>query len=141
MNQIPAIVERALDGTYSVHCKNEIFSGMGATVEDAKADMLKQMRFYVDTAKDAGFKYPEFLDNDFEVTCIVDAVSLMKFYLHKGWFTLATLEKYSGISQKQLWAYTHGTKPRKAQEERILAGLQMISRDLDTVFSDNRNLI
>ena len=57
MNQIPAIVERALDGTYSVHCKNEIFSGMGATVEDAKADMLKQMRFYVDTAKDAGFKY------------------------------------------------------------------------------------
>lgn len=67
MKQISAIIERASDGTYSVYCKDEIFSGMGATIEDAKADMLQQMDFYKATAKEEGFKYPEFLDGDFEI--------------------------------------------------------------------------
>lgn len=39
MKQISAIIERASDGTYSVYCKNEIFSGMGDTIEEAKADI------------------------------------------------------------------------------------------------------
>ena len=43
MKQISAVIERASDGTYSVYCKNEIFSGMGDTIEEAKADMLQQM--------------------------------------------------------------------------------------------------
>ena len=59
----------------------------------------------------------------------------MDYYLGKGWFSLATLEKVTGISQKQLWAYAHGTKPRKTQEERIRAGLQNISKDLDAIFA------
>ena len=54
MKHIPAVIERALDGTYSVYCKDEIFSGMGDTIEDAKADMLKQMDFYVAAAKEEG---------------------------------------------------------------------------------------
>ena len=29
--------------------QNEIFSGMGDTIEEANADMLKQMEFYVGT--------------------------------------------------------------------------------------------
>lgn len=135
MKQIAAIIERALDGTYSVYCKNEIFSGMGDTIEAAKADMLQQMEIYKATAKEEGFKYPEFLDGDFEITYTIDALSLMEYYLGKGWFSLATLEKITGISQKQLWAYAHGTKPRKAQEERIRSGLLSIAKDLDTIFA------
>ena len=38
MKTIPAIIERASDGTYSVYCEKEIFSGMGSSIEDAKAD-------------------------------------------------------------------------------------------------------
>lgn len=135
MKQISAIIERASDGTYSVYCKNEIFSGMGDTIEEAKADMLQQMEIYKATAKEEGFKYPEFLDGEFTITYTIDALSLMEFYLSKGWFSLATLEKVTGISQKQLWAYVHGTKPRKAQEDRIRNGLQSISRDLDAIFA------
>lgn len=135
MKQIAAIIERALDGTYSAYCKNEIFSGMGDTIEAAKADMLQQMEIYKATAKEEGFKYPEFLDSDFEITYTIDALSLMEYYLGKGWFSLATLEKITGISQKQLWAYAHGTKPRKAQEERIRSGLLNIAKDLDTIFA------
>lgn len=67
MKHIPAVIERALDGTYSVYCKNEIFSGMGDTIEEAKADMLKQMDLYVATAKEEGLRYPGFLDDEFTV--------------------------------------------------------------------------
>lgn len=135
MKQISAIIERASDGTYSAYCKNEIFSGMGDTIEAAKADMLQQMEAYKATAKEEGFKYPEFMDGEFTVVYTVDAASLMEYYLGKGWFSLSTLEKITGISQKQLWAYAHGTKPRKAQEDRIRNGLMSIQKDLDTIFA------
>lgn len=134
MKQILAVIERASDGTYSVYCKDEIFSGMGDTIEDAKADMLRQMEFYKSIAIAEGFKYPKFLDEDYEILYSLDALSLMNFYLSKGWFSLATLEKVTGISQKQLWSYAHGTKPRKAQTDRICIGLKKISKDLDTIF-------
>ena len=55
MKEIQAIIERAKDGTYSVYCKDEIFSGMGDTIEEAKADMLQQMDLYRATAKEEGF--------------------------------------------------------------------------------------
>ena len=135
MKQISAIIERASDGTYSVYCENEIFSGMGDTIEAAKADMLQQMELYKATAKEEGFEYPEFLDEDFTISYTLDAQSLMEYYLSKGWFSLATLEKVTGISQKQLWAYAHGTKPRKAQEERIRNGFHSILQDLDAIFA------
>ena len=71
---------------------------------------------------------------EYSIDYIVDALSLMKYYLGKGWFSLATLEKVTGISQKQLWAYANGTKPRKAQEDRILSGLLDVAKDLDATF-------
>ena len=108
---------------------------MGDTIESAKEDMLQQMESYKSTAKEEGFKYPEFLDEEFTIKYEVDAPSLMYYYLHKGWFSLATLEKVTGIPQKQLWAYAHGTKPRKAQRERINNGFRSISKDLDSIFA------
>ncbi len=134
MKQIAAIIERASDGTYSVYCKDEIFSGMGDTIDKAKEDMMQQMTRYKKMAGEEGFKYPSFLDEDFEVVYTIDSLSIMKFYLNKGWFSLATLEKVTGISQKQLWTYVHGTRPRKVQEDRIRAGLYQVSRDLDSMF-------
>lgn len=70
MKQIQAIIERASDGTYSVYCKDEIFSGMGDTIDQAKADMMQQMQGYKATAITKGFKYPEFLDEDFEINAV-----------------------------------------------------------------------
>lgn len=135
MKNIEAVIERAADGTYSVFCKDEIFSGMGDTIADAKADMEKQMAFYKETALAEGFKYPAFLDEDYSVVYTIDALSLVNYYIKAGIFSLATLEKVTGISQKQLWAYTNGTKPRKPQEERIRAGFQKLSQDLESIFA------
>ena len=42
MKQIKAIIERNSDGEYSVYCVDEMFSGMGATAEAAKEDMLER---------------------------------------------------------------------------------------------------
>ena len=135
MKQIEAIIERASDGTYTVYCKDEIFSGAGDTIVAAKADMAKQMSFYRETAKEEGFKYPEWLDGEYTVTFTVDMPSLIAYYVGNGIFTLAGLEKVTGISQKQLWAYLNGTRPRKAQQERIASGLRSLNQDLSTIFA------
>lgn len=81
MKEIEAIIERADDGTYNIYCKQEIFSGMGATIEEAKADMNRQIEFYKDTAQSEGFKYPGFLDSDYKVNYSVDTGSLLKYYI------------------------------------------------------------
>lgn len=132
---IKAIIERATDGTFTVYCKDEIFSGAGATLDAAKADMLEQMAFYKETALQQGFKYPEFLNEDFCIEYSVDATSLMKYYIESGVFSLAGLQKVTGINQKQLWSYLNGTKPRKAQQDRIVSGFHNLSNDLRTLFA------
>lgn len=135
MKQIEAIIERAADGTYSIYCKEEIFSGMGDTIEDAKTDMARQMAIYKETAQAEGFKYPEFLDNGYDMVYTIDPISLMNYYIKAGIFSLATLEKITGINQKQLWSYTTGTKPRKAQADKIRAGFLNLAKDLDAIFA------
>ena len=135
MKTIEAIIERAEDGTYSVFCKNEIFSGMGPTISSAKANMEEQMQFYKKTALEQGFKYPEFLDEEYEIIYDIDAPSLMRYYVNKGIFTLSSLEKITGINQKQLWSYLNGTSPRKAQAKRIESGLRDLRSDLNAIFA------
>ena len=79
MKQIEAIIERAADGTFAIYCKDEISSGAGDTIEDAKADMAQQMAFYTKTAQDEGFKYPDWLNGEYVVNYTVDMPSLMAY--------------------------------------------------------------
>lgn len=129
MTKIEAIIERASDGTYSVYCTNEMFSGMGDTVEAAQADMLEQMKFFKETAATDGHTYPAFLDNDFDIVYKFDTKSLLEYY--SGILTLSGLEKITGIHQKQLWKYLHGqANPRRAQIEKIESGLHRFGKEL-----------
>ncbi|MBR5018367.1 MAG: type II toxin-antitoxin system HicB family antitoxin [Bacteroidales bacterium] len=136
MYTLDAIIEIASDGTFSVYCKEDIFSGAGDTIEGAKKDMLSQMEFYKKTAIEQGFKYPSFLDGPFEVNYSVDSVSLMRYYVKKGFFSLAGMEKVTGINQKQLWAYLNGTKPRKTQMKRIETGFLALKNDLNMLYAN-----
>ncbi len=132
MKIIEAIIERASDGFYSVYCKNEMFSGGGNTPEEAKADMLTQMNFYKETAKEMKFAYPSFLDEEFEIVYKFDAESLLKYYA--GVITPAALERLTGIHQKQLWSYMHGrSKPRKKQVEKIEKALHSLGNELVSI--------
>ena len=132
---VNAIIERAVDGTYTVYCKDEIFSGAGDTLEEAKADMVQQMAFYRETAVSQGFKYPSFLDGDYTIEYKADAASLLRYYVEAGIFSLAGLQIVTGINQKQLWSYLNGTKPRKEQEARIVSGFHNLSDDLKAIFA------
>jgi predicted RNase H-like HicB family nuclease len=134
MVTIEAIIERAKDGTYNVYCTEEIFSGAGETIDTAKEDLLRQMAFYKETAIAEGFKYPSFLDGEYSVSYKVDMASLLRFYVNSGIFSLAGVSKLSGINQKQLWSYINGTKPRKAQTDRLEKGFRTLTKDLNTLF-------
>ncbi len=129
MKTIEAIIERASDGTYSVFCVNEMFSGMGDTAEKAKADMIGLMKFCKETALEDNRSYPDFLNEDFEVVYKFDTESLLKYYA--GVITPAALERLSGIHQKQLWNYMHGlSKPRRKQVEKIEKALHAFGSEL-----------
>ena len=129
MKTIEAIIERASDGTYSVYCINEMFSGMGDTAEKAKADMMGLMKFCKETAIEDNRSYPDFLDEEFEVVYKFDTKSLLEYYA--GVITPAALERLSGIHQKQLWGYLHGkSKPRKQQVEKIEKALHNLGAEL-----------
>jgi len=135
MTKIDAIIERAKDGTYTVYCKSDIFSGAGATIEEAKQDMLRQMDFYKETAKAEGFKYPAYLDGEYEISYELDMPSLLKYYVDAGIFSLAGVAQMTGINQKQLWSYLNGIKPRKTQAQRMENGFRKLREDLDAVFA------
>jgi predicted RNase H-like HicB family nuclease len=135
MKTIEAIIERAEDGTFDVYCTKEIFSGAGKTIDEAKEDMQKQMAFYKKTAIEEGFRYPNFLDEPFEINYTVDSLSLMKYYVQSGMFSLSGMEKVTGINQKQLWSYLHGTKPRKKQLGRIETGILSLRKDLNAMYA------
>ena len=135
MTTIEAIIERAKDGTFDIFCQDEIFSGAGKSIEEAKKDLIRQMEFYKETALKEGFKYPAFLDDQYEIIYRIDAPSLIQYYVGAGVFSLSGLERVTGISQKQLWSYLNGTRPRRRQAERIEAGFRALSRDLSALFS------
>jgi hypothetical protein len=132
MKKIDAIIERSIDGTCTICCENEMFSGVGKTPDEAKADMIFQMNFFKETALEKGFSYPAFLDGKFEVVYKFDTESLLQYYA--GVITPAALERLSGIHQKQLWSYLHGyTKPRKQQIEKIEKALHNLGSELMSI--------
>lgn len=132
MKTIEAIIERGNDGTFSVYCNDEMFTGMGDTAENAKNDMSRQMDIFKKTAIKEGFSYPEFLNGDFEIVYKFDTESLLEYY--SGILSLSGLEKITGIHQKQLWNYLHRkSKPRKAQIEKIEKGLHALGSELISI--------
>lgn len=51
------------------------------------------MAFYKETAQEEGFKYPEYLDEEYELSCQIDMPSLLKYYVDAGLFSLAGVAK------------------------------------------------
>jgi len=131
MRKIKATIEIGTDGEYGVYCVEEPFTGMGETIEKAKNDMYEQIKMYKDYAIEKGMKYPSFLDEEYEFEYSFDYISLLEYYVANGYLTLAGFSKLSGVNQKQLWAYLHGTKPRKEQVKKIENGFLRLNNSLN----------
>ena len=57
--------------------------------------------------------------------------SLMRYYVEAGIFSLAGIEKITGINQKQLWHYANGkVTPRRAQVRKIEDALHQLGNEL-----------
>lgn len=132
MRIVKATIEIASDGGYGVYCVNAPFSGMGATVEEAKQDMLNGIEVYKETCKEDGYSYPAWLDKPYQFVYQFDAQSLLRYYA--GIITPAALGRISGINPKQLWSYMHGkSKPREAQIRKIETALHTLGRELSAI--------
>lgn len=132
MKTIQAIIERAKDGTFTVYCTDEMFSGMGDTPEAAIENMTDSMAFFIEGAKKDGYQYPAWLDDEYTIEYKSDVQSLLTYYA--GVITPSALGRLSGINPKQIWSYAHGkSKPRPAQLEKIQKGLRKLATELSTI--------
>ena len=131
METVKAIIDRTTDGTYSVYCEEvPSFFGMGATIEQAKKEMLETIRLTKEEiGRDAAAVYPDWLDGEYEIEYKYDVQGFLEYYA--GIITPTALGKIAGINPKQMWNYMHGVaKPRKAQVDKIESALHKLGNEL-----------
>ncbi len=129
--KIVAVIERGTDGTFGIYIANDGVPfgavGDGKTVVEAIADFknsLDEMREYY---KEEGKEFP-----DIEIEYKYDAASFLQQYAYA--FTLAGLERITGVNQRQLSHYINGVrKPRKATIEKIQSRLHSFGSEISTV--------
>lgn len=122
MEKIKVIIEWASDGTISAMMENDLFAGMGETVEAAVNDMKQGVALFVETAKEKGFPYKDYLDGEFEVELEYDAVSMLKYA--REYIKDTKLAELTGIPAAQLGRYANDkAKPRPAQQRKIIEAL------------------
>lgn len=131
MKTIHVKIERNKDG-FGVYAENEVFTGMGDTLEQAIANMIEGINLYVEAMKEAKLSYPSYLEGDYQFVYEYDMQSMVAYY--SGIIGFSGLEKITGIHQKQLGAYAKGeSNPRKEQTERFLMGLHTFGKELHAI--------
>ena len=129
MSVIKIVIEKT-SNFYSAYSENvEGIYGAGATVQKTKESVLKSLELFVKYNKK---KLPKILQGDYSVKYRFDAQSLLNYY--KGIFTNASLEKITGINQKQIQHYASGLKkPRELQKRKIQTGLRNLAQELQSI--------
>jgi hypothetical protein len=129
MSVIKIVIEKT-SNFYSAYSENvEGIYGAGATVQKTKESVLKSLELYVKYNKK---RLPKILQGDYSVKYRFDAQSLLNYY--KGIFTNASLEKITGINQKQIQHYASGLKkPRELQKRKIQTGLRNLAKELQSI--------
>lgn len=130
MKKVTAFIETGDDGTFNVYVNGDLPFGLigeGKTVEEAVEDFketyneMKEL-YEEETGKsiDYGFEFKYDLESFFNRYSKV--------------FSMPSLEKLTGINQKQLHHYAGGyRKPRKAQKQKIENALHSLGKELQAV--------
>lgn len=129
MKTIKIIIEKTKD-QYTAYAENvEGIYGGGDTVEKAKASIEKSILLIKKHNKENS---PKILLSDYQLVYKFDTQSLLNYY--KGIFTNASLERITGIRQKQIQHYASGLKkPRPAQKKKIQDSLHELATELMAV--------
>lgn len=128
MKTVQVIIERAKDGSYSVYTKAEDLpyglNGNGETLKEAKADFLQGYEAIQKVYEENGEAFEE---ANFEY--VYDTPSFLREYAYA--FTLAGLERITGVNQKQLGHYISGYRhPSEATKRKIEHSMQEFSKNL-----------
>ncbi|MDR3341165.1 MAG: DNA-binding protein [Candidatus Symbiothrix sp.] len=131
MKTVKVIVERGKDGMFSANMDYYDFdfglSGFGNTSKEALQDFYECYEEAKKMCSAEGKNPPELA---FEIE--YDVSSFLNYY--SGILSKSGLEKITGISQKQLWHYSSGTKrPTPKTREKIQTGLRSFAKDLSQV--------
>lgn len=126
MKTVKIIIEKTKDH-YSAFAENvEGIYGAGETVAEAKESIFKAIKLLKKHNKS---NYPKILNGDYQVRFKFDTQSLLNYY--KGIFTNASLERMTGIKQKQIQHYASGLKkPRVDQKIKIQNSLHQLASEL-----------
>lgn len=121
MKTIKIIIEKSKNA-YSAYAENaEGISGMGDTAAEAKKSVLESIKIQ----KDLG----NFKLKDYDIVFRYDIQSLLNEY--KKVFTLAAMERITGIDQKYLQHYSTGLKkPRPERRKKIEKSLHQLGAEL-----------
>ena len=131
MFEVTAIIERGIDGKYSVYIEDKDYPygiiGTGATARDAMDDFkagYEEMKTFVEESGES------FVEAHF--TFKYDVPSFLQEYSFA--FTLAGLQRITGINQKQLGHYISGyRRPSQKTIRKIESGIHDFSRQLGGV--------
>ena len=129
---ITGMIERGItDNGYSIYIKEDDYPygilGTGNTVDEAKQDFLAGYQEMKESVLEAG---EEFIDVD--IVFRYDVPSFLEAYAYA--FTLAGLERITGINQKQLGHYISGyRKPSEKTVRKIDERIHAFSEELSAV--------
>ncbi len=128
---VTAILERGQDGRYSVYIEQKKYPygiiGTGASVKEAKEDFWEGYREMKDYVESTGDRFVEA-----EITFKYDIPSFLQDFAFA--FSLAGLERITGVNQKQLGHYISGyRKPSGKTVRKIEDGIHAFSSQLAAV--------
>ncbi len=128
MEKLKIIVERSKDffDAYAENCEGVY--GAGASVAEAKQNVLEAIELMKANSADV----PEILKGKYEVEYVFDTQSFLNHY--STIFTMAALERMTGIDQRQISRYASGLRhPRKAQITKFNSAIHSLSQELSQV--------
>jgi predicted RNase H-like HicB family nuclease len=104
----------------------------GSSVSEIESNMREAIAGHIEVAQEYGDKVPAVFLGKYELVLKFDTAALLAIY--KGVFTMAALERLTGIPQRQLQHYSSELKkPRPAQSKKIVEGFHKLGRELLTV--------
>lgn len=122
-----AIIEIGKDSTYDIYTNDNklgfMLLGQGKTIEEAKADFLRNKDELAELYKKRGERF-DFEHLEFEYK--YDTQSFLKY----SPFTLTWLSSATGINKKQLSHYSTGVRnPSKATMNKIKSAIENFVKD------------
>ncbi len=125
------IIERGADGTYSAYISSDNVPfgliGDGRTVQETMDDFLNSADEMKEYYQEQGKEFPEI-----EWKFKYDVASFLQYYAFA--FTLAGLERITGVSQGQLSHYINGVrKPSPKTVQKIESRLHSFAKEIGQV--------